>query len=135
MGSHRTEQIETQISRRGAVGFGRLRVFLEVVRREGVLLLVSSWKLSGGRACSSSSTNVSKKRQVRRAMSRNERISWVDRVCVVVTSEGELIRHATAGASTQRRMNGVATAQAPGLSTTQSEPAPRATTTPQRRSL
>ena len=38
MGSHRTEQIETQIGRRGAVGSDRLRVFLKVVRREGMLL-------------------------------------------------------------------------------------------------
>ena len=68
-------------------------------------------------------------------MSRNERISCPDRAGVVAASEGELMRHATAGASTQRRMNGIATGQAPGFSTAHSEPATTATTTPQRRSL
>src|SRR6266581_4431526 len=40
VGDRRAEQIEPQIRRRRAVGFGGLGVFLEVVRRKGMILLV-----------------------------------------------------------------------------------------------
>ena len=40
VGSHRTQEIETQVRRRSAVGFDRLRVLLKIVRRKGMLLLV-----------------------------------------------------------------------------------------------
>ena len=41
VGSHRAQEIETQVRRRGAVGFDRLRVLLKIVRRKGMLLLVN----------------------------------------------------------------------------------------------
>src|SRR5207245_1026678 len=57
----------------------------------------SSWKLSGGRACSSGPTNVAKNRHVRRAINRRARASPDDSGVVLAVSRGRLIHRATAG--------------------------------------
>src|SRR4029077_19092418 len=71
----------------------------------------SSWKLSGGSQLSSAVTNVSKKRQLRRAavrmICRSSAVSFSGgRVRI-----GRLIKRATAGERAQRTANAAATAR------------------------
>ena len=66
-------------------------------------------------------------------MSRKERVSSEEMTWDFAIFGGTLMRQARTGDSTQRRTNGTATIQAPGLSTTKSRPAPAARNTPQRR--
>ena len=58
---------------------------------------------------SSEHAKVSKKRHVRRAVSRSARASSSERGSVLATREGRLIQRATTGDSIQRRTNGAAT--------------------------
>src|SRR5678815_3147886 len=83
----------------------------------------SSWKLSGGRWWLRSSTNVSKKRQVRRPSRREERLWLAESTRDCRGFEGTLTSHATTGDSIQSRANGAATGQAAGLKTANSAPA------------
>ena len=77
--------------------------------------LGSSWKLSGGRKCSSAVTNVSKKRQVRREASRRDRTFAADSSgSVPLCRGGRLIQCATAGAHTHTTTKGRAAKTARG---------------------
>jgi hypothetical protein len=67
------------------------------------------WKLSGGSMLSAVVTNVSKKRQVRRAISRNELASAWEITRLPASVGATLTQRATAGANSQARMKGTAT--------------------------
>ena len=67
----------------------------------------SSWKLSGGRWLSSAVTKVSKKRQVRRAISLSSRCCSADNSDFAAEGGVWLIRHAMAGAATHSSRKGI----------------------------
>ena len=90
----------------------------------------SSWKLSGGSMLSSAVTNVSKKPQVRRAISRSAWASSAEIGGSPDSCEGRLIQRAMAGASSHRTMNGAATGVEPGLPDATSPAATMARPTP-----
>ena len=69
----------------------------------------SSWKLSGGSPWSSGPTNVSKNRQVRRAVRRSGAMSAADSCSAAVSAGGWLTHLATRGDSSHSTMNGAAT--------------------------
>ena len=68
----------------------------------------SSWKLSGGSMWSSAVTNVSKKRQVRRALRRSARASASEIGLAPASGGGRLAQRAIAGDNIHRIMNGTA---------------------------
>ncbi len=70
----------------------------------------SSWKLSGGRWLSSAVTKVSKKRQVRRAISRSSRCCSADNSDLAAAGGVWLMRQAMAGAATHSSRKGIAIA-------------------------
>src|SRR5260221_13025921 len=71
--------------------------------------LGSSWKLSGGSMLSAAVTKVSKKRQVRRAISRSEFTSECEIGRLPASTGATLTRRAIAGENSQARMKGAAT--------------------------
>ena len=90
----------------------------------------SSWKLSGGSAWSAGVTKVSKKRQVRRAMSRSAVVSRSDSCSATDSRGGRLTQRATSGDRSQRPTNGVAIQAASGFATRTRTAATAASATP-----
>src|SRR6185503_8286477 len=84
--------------------------------------LGSSWKLSGGRKASSGPTNVSKKRQVRRAVERRIWRSEAVRVCAGDGRGGRLTHRAASGESAHAMANGAASGALSGRRTTTRAP-------------
>src|SRR3990167_2261272 len=74
----------------------------------------SSWKLSGGSMLSASVTKVSKKRQVRRAISRNDFISTADIARLPASVGARLTQRAIAGEKNQAMRMGRATGSVSG---------------------
>src|SRR3546814_2656000 len=78
----------------------------------------SSWKLSGGSMLSVGVTNVSKKRQVRRAMRRKSRASGSDTVSLRAAGDDRLLHKASAGAVSHSNAKGRASGQDDGANAT-----------------
>src|SRR6185369_13598927 len=75
--------------------------------------LGSSWKLSGGSMLSDAVTKVSKKRQVRRAISLSDVASAPEIASVPASTGGTLTHRAIAGEISQARMKGAVIGIAP----------------------
>src|SRR5690606_37937057 len=73
-----------------------------------------SWKLSGGNIWSLSVTKVSKKRQVRRAVSRNDATVDAETRSSAACARGRLIHHATAGPASHNSAKGKTSGQEAG---------------------
>jgi hypothetical protein len=90
----------------------------------------SSWKLSGGRAWCSAPTNVSKNRQVRRAINRRARASAAGRGFARTASLERLIQRATKGDITHSARKGRTTGQTSGRTAATTAAAAVASATP-----
>src|SRR5688572_10412446 len=77
----------------------------------------SSWKLSGGKECSSALTKISKKRHVRRAILRNVLRSAAVKGVARESGRGALTALTIAGENAQSRRKGAANGHAAGFAT------------------